>query len=588
MKTMKTFLALFLIVMTGTAQVRLTEVFTVDHEKQYIELFAKGSATGINIGDHYIISYLKNRTTGMVTLYLIDFNAGENPFINNSYAVYSRYSGDKVPPVSYTYRTFASTAAVSKYIKPGNSSSYTISVIGNNEDYFSDTQDETAVFLLKKTGYSGSNTSVIDFVTSVKTGGSQATKIGYINASLDSLPVLIHDGVSFDLRPVLVSKSKHVNENLGQSSYNLRLENCIPVWYKDPRTPTTGQFIDDVPTWDAFSFYYLSTGTRNIANTIEHYTFSPSGVIPQTSLSYVSLQTTPPISSSFECYLNFRYLINSAIADIRLSLYADLNGNHLIDAGDPPLNGYQNIIPSVLPTVTHDGEAYYKLNFQLTAVSPTGSMFYPIFIKTEYALNNGSCSFNTIEEILFADIQALPVRLGDFTASYRQSSALLKWNTKSESNNLGFQIERSADMPNRWYPVAFIGTKAKNGLSNIEIEYAFEDEDILYGKTYFYRLHQMDMDGTSSYSPVRSITAAIHKSDVSIYPNPAQSIVTVFYTGSVPAVLSVINTNGQILQQKNIKGGKTDLGKLNRGNYIVRVFNKVTGESVEKKLIVQE
>lgn len=584
---MKTFLALFLIVMTGTAQVRLTEVFTVDHEKQYIELFAKGSATGINIGDHYIMSYLKNRTTGMITLYLIDFKAGENPFINNSYAVYSKYSGDKVPPVSYTYRSFASTAAVSKYIKPGNSSSFTISVIGNNEDYFSDTQDEMAVFLLKKTGYSGSNTSVIDFVTSVKTGGSQATKIGYINASLDSLPVLIHDGVGFDLRPVLVSKSKHVNENLGQSSYNLRLENCIPVWYKDPRTPTTGQFIDDVPTWDAFSFYYLSTGARNIANTIEHYTFSPSGVIPQTSLSYVSLQKTPPITSSFECFLNFRYLINAAIGDVRLSLYTDLNGNHLIDAGDAPLNGYQSVSPSILPSVTHDGETYYKLNFQLTAVSPTGSMFYPIFIKTEYALNNGSCSFNTIEEILFADIQALPVNIGDFTAAFRQSSISLKWETQSESSNLGFQIERSVDVPNRWYPIAFVGTKTKNGFSNASVEYLFVDDDIQLGKTYFYRLHQMDMDGTSSYSAVRSITTAIHNFDVSIYPNPAQSMVYVFYLGSAPAVLYVINSNGQIIQRKNILAGKTELGNISSGNYIIKVMNLETRESTEKKLIVQ-
>lgn len=587
---MKKLTAIFLLLSSfqTSAQIRLTEAFPVDHQHQYIELFAKGTPTGYDLGNHYIISYLKNRTTGTVTIYLIDFNAGENPFINNSYAVYSRASGDRVPPDSYTYRTFASSSIVTKYVKLASASAFTSTSIAANEDYFSDTQDEMAIFLLKKIGYAGAAATVIDFVTSVKTGGSQTTKIGYINASLDSLPVLNHGGVSFDLRSVLVSKSKHVNENLGQSSYNLRLENCIPVWYKDPRTPTYGQFIDDVPTWDAFSFYYLSTGTRNISNTIEHYTFTPSGVIPQTSLSYVSLQTTPPISSSFDCYLNFRYLINADISNVRFTLYTDLNGNHLIDPADAVINGYNSIVPSTLPSTIHDGEVYYKLNFQLTPVSPTGSFFYPVLIQTEYTISNGSCSFNTFEEILFADIQALPVRLGTFSAQYTSSAVVLKWYTLTESNNRGFEIQRSVGSPNRWQPIAFVGTNAKDGNSQIPIDYSFDDEDIQQGAMHFYRLHQIDFDGKSEYSPVRSIRPSTLLTDVSIFPNPAPGRATLLYKGSSPAVLSVFNSSGQQIHQQNINTGKTGLEKLSRGNYIVRIVNKETGESIEKKLVVQE
>jgi len=587
---MKKLTAIFLLLIAfqASAQIRLTEAFPADHEKQYIELFAKGTPTGYDLGNHYIISYLKNRTTGTVTIYLIDFNAGENPFINNSYAVYSKYTGDKVPPNSYTYRTFANSATVTKYQKSGTAGAFSASAIVTNEDYFSDTQDELAIFLVKKTGYAGTQTTVVDFVTSVKVGGSQTTKIGFINASLDSLPVLNHGGVSFDLRSVLVSKSKHVNENLGQSSYNLRLENCIPVWYKDPRTPTYGQFTDDVPTWDAFSFYYLSTGTRNISNTIEHYSFTPSGVIPQTSLSYVSMQTTPPISSSFECYLNFRYLINADISNVRFTLYTDLNGNHLIDPADAVINGYDSIVPTTLPSTIHDGEVYYKLNFQLTPVSSTGSFFYPVLIQTEYAITNGDCNFNTFEEILFADIQALPVRLGTFTAQYQSSSVVLKWNTLSESNNRGFEIQRSVGSPNHWQPIAFVGTNAKNGNSQIPIDYSFDDEDIRQGAVHFYRLHQIDFDGKSEYGPVRSIRPSTLLSDVSIFPNPAPGRATLYYKGSTNAILSVINNNGQLMQQQNISPGKNGLEKLTRGNYILRIVNKETGESVEKKLVVQE
>jgi hypothetical protein len=360
------------------------------------------------------------------------------------------------------------------------------------------------------------------------------------------------------------------------------------VWYKDPRTPTYGQFTDDVPTWDAFSFYYPSTGMRNIDNTIEHYTYTTSGVIPQTSLSYISLQTIPPISSSFECYLNFRYLINADISHVRFSLYTDLNNNHLIDPGNAVINGYDSIVPTVLPAITHDGEIYYKLNFQLTRVSMTGSNFYPVLIQTEYAITNGDCTFNTFEEILFADIQALPVRLGEFSANYQVPSVQLKWNTITETNNRGFQIERSVGVPNRWYPIAFVGTQAKEGNSQTRIDYLFEDHDIQPGLNHFYRLNQIDFDGRTDYSPVRSIKPASNEVELSVFPNPATADVMIDYKGLGPAVLSIINNNGQTIRQQPINLGKTKLVNLSKGTYILRVFNKETGQSTEKKLIVQE
>lgn len=524
----------------------------------------------------------------MVTIYLMDFNSGENPFINNSYAVYSKYTGDKVPPNSYTYRTFASTATVSKYTKSGAASSFTPASIATNEDYFSDTQDEMAVFLLRKSGLTGTATTVVDFVTSVKTGGSQTTKIGYINGSLDSLPVLVHGGISFDLRPVLVSRAKHVNENLGQSSYNLRLENCIPVWYKDPRTPTYGQFTDNVPTWDAFSFYYLSTGTRTISNIIEHYTFSTSGVIPQTSLSYVSLYSRPPISSSFECYLNLRYLINADISNVRLTLYTDLNNNHIIDAGDAIIAGYDSIVPSTLPALTYDAETYYKMNFQLTRVSMSGTSFYPVLIKTAYAISNGSCVFNTFEEILFADIQALPVLLGNFAVQYREPSVSIKWETLSETNNRGFEIFRAIGNTDRWNPIAFVGTKAKDGNSSTPIAYQFEDLDIMPGTPHYYRLHQIDFDGKATWGPIRSIKITEADTELKVYPNPVKGDATIHYTGSAPAILYCINENGQVIRQLQITTGVNKLMRLPQGNYILKLIDNETGKSTEKKLIVQE
>jgi len=576
-----------------SAQVRLTEVFPVDGKLQFIELYSK-PGSGYLLDDYFVVSYMKNITTGTVTIYLIDFNSGVSPFTGtNSYVVYSKYAGDKIGSKDYVYTNFSTVSSVWKFTKTTAQTSFSAPVADPPEDYFSDSQAEMGIFLFKRTSPTATSATLIDFVTHVKDGGSQTTKHALITTSLNALPSFNYAGINFSFNGILVSKAKHVIADPGSLSYNLKLVNCIPTWFKDNPTPWSGQLINAVPTWDAFSFYYKQTGTRVLSNIVERNYYS-SVEIPKESLSYVNLVVNPkPMSSNFECYISFRYLLDASIGDIRFSLYQDTDKDGIIDPGEPIVNGLQDIVPgnaTKLPLFTDGVENYYKINFSLTPESPTAQLFYPVIIKTNYvSMTAGTtCIFSTTEQINFASDLALPVTMGEFTVNYDREIAKLEWHTLSENNNRGFEIQRSVGNPSRWYPIAFVSTHAKEGNSSTAIAYGYEDLDITPGIVHYYRLQQIDFDGKSTLSPVRSIKAGNSNLEMRVYPNPGVGDLTVFYSGTGATSLNVFNTQGQLIRQMPIITGKNRLEKLPRGSYILKLMNKVTGEAIEKKLLIHE
>lgn len=74
---------------------------------------------------------------------------------------------------------------------------------------------------------------------------------------------------------------------------------------------------------------------------------------------------------------------------------------------------------------------------------------------------------------------------------------LLTWQTASEYNNKGFEIERRYATSSRWKKIGFI-TGAETSLN--PINYAFVDKSVPRGKTYVYRLKQVNTDGSYIYS----------------------------------------------------------------------------------------
>ena len=120
-----------------------------------------------------------------------------------------------------------------------------------------------------------------------------------------------------------------------------------------------------------------------------------------------------------------------------------------------------------------------------------------------------------------ADLTVIvPVELLAFTASVNNSDVQLLWSTATELNNMGFEIERSIDNQDNFVTVGFVDGKG----SSTEINYySFTDQPQVSGvNQIYYRLKQVDFDGTFSYSDVVNVSYNVPAEFVlsQNYPNP--------------------------------------------------------------------
>ncbi len=157
----------------------------------------------------------------------------------------------------------------------------------------------------------------------------------------------------------------------------------------------------------------------------------------------------------------------------------------------------------------------------------------------------------------------LPVELLSFTANPTEGGQnILDWTTASEKNNKGFDIERSTDGTN-FYNIGQV--KANNQPSS----YQFVDKSPLWGLgACYYRLRQIDFDGTETVSKVVSVEQKGKGKGLKIYPTLVSNVLTVDYIYG--SVFQVINLLGQ-----QVLVGKTtqqlDVSALPQGTYILKV-----------------
>ncbi|MFI5237951.1 MAG: T9SS type A sorting domain-containing protein, partial [Ignavibacteriales bacterium] len=186
----------------------------------------------------------------------------------------------------------------------------------------------------------------------------------------------------------------------------------------------------------------------------------------------------------------------------------------------------------------------------------------------------------------------VPVELVSFTSSVTGNNVLLKWSTATELNNQGFDIEKSTN-PDIWEKIGFV---AGSGTTSEPRLYSFTDNDLKTGK-YYYRLKQIDFDGTIEYSDAIEVEVSIpftFSLDQN-YPNPFNPSTTIKY--SVPtdgfiniAVYSVLGEKVIDIVNGNHTAGNYEItfnaSKLSSGTY---VYKMESGEfvSVKKMMILK-
>ncbi|TGE27644.1 T9SS type A sorting domain-containing protein [Hymenobacter metallicola] len=171
----------------------------------------------------------------------------------------------------------------------------------------------------------------------------------------------------------------------------------------------------------------------------------------------------------------------------------------------------------------------------------------------------------------------LPVELTQFTAKAVQTTAVLSWTTASEKNNDHFVVERSFDGSK----FEAIGQVKGHGTTTQGQSYTFSDTGVgsKFQGTVYYRLRQVDTDGTSDHSPVRVVTfteKVAVVATIGLYPNPATTTTNLDLTAlpSGTYQVSVIDAAGRTLSTSRYSGGALhplQVQHLPQGVYIIRV-----------------
>ena len=202
--------------------------------------------------------------------------------------------------------------------------------------------------------------------------------------------------------------------------------------------------------------------------------------------------------------------------------------------------------------------------------------------------------YNKLDSLIdsYEITDATPVELAFFAGTLNGNKVQLRWRTETEINNYGFSVERITDNL-LWSSIGFV---VGHGNSNSPKHYKFSDTDIAQSGEYYYRLKQIDNDGTFEYSNVVTVTVGLPVLFAlsQNYPNPFNPQTRIDYTlpEQQNVSLRVYNMLGELVHElvNEVKPVGTytvtfDGSDLPSGIYIYRIQTKGFAENRNMTLL---
>lgn len=252
---------------------------------------------------------------------------------------------------------------------------------------------------------------------------------------------------------------------------------------------------------------------------------------------------------------------------------------------------------SVIMNEASGNTGYFYAVQDLTTVD---TEYHHEFTMTEDTDFNTFFSFNVgnstgkiyLDDVRIVEVEceslrtaALPIELLSFSATNHEKQVLLTWETETEINNDYFDIETSIDGIN----FEVIGTVMGSNTANHKHRYEFTHTTPIKGQN-FYRLNQVDLDGKSSYTSIRSVHIKNFKDEgkFTLYPNPVTNELSISSTHNLSNhSIRIYDMAGPLLNTLHYTSGmKIDVFAFDPGLYFFEIINR-TGQIINWVKVVK-
>lgn len=290
---------------------------------------------------------------------------------------------------------------------------------------------------------------------------------------------------------------------------------------------------------------------------------------------FTSTPTVPQVTSTCPPYNQYPYL-EGAVADTQCYTFYAVNTTV----------SFNVIVNSTCGSGNVTGFSWWLYNAGCGTAIQTGTLsnltFTGLTIGAQYrycyTFTTPSNCYHTAYYPYFVGASPLPVDLLEFSGETCDDAVCLKWSTASEVNNDHFLIERSVD----GLEYVLIGTVDGQGTKSIRTDYTFTDNEAI-GSTIYYRLTQVDFDGTKKmYTPI-AIKQENKILRFIISPNPTKEFAQVMImnpSAETNATMEIFDLSGNAFGksllhlEKGVNTFSLPMDQLQNGIYSVRLISE--------------